>query len=102
VRFRAVFQLIVPLSVLAGGICSSLASALGFSAGLANCCGEIVDFCSLADGETGEIREKRRVCPLAARVGCDASELQYCRRQGLVDREVVRSEARVSSKRITG
>jgi hypothetical protein len=29
---------------------------------VAECCGEIVDFCSLADGEAGEIREKRRVC----------------------------------------
>lgn len=69
---------------------------------VAKCCGEIVDLCSLADGKAGEIREKRRVSPLAARVGSDASELQYCRRCGLVDRELVRSEARGLSKRITG
>ena len=75
---------------------------LSVSVHVAKYCGEIVDLCSLADGKAGEIREKRRVCPLAARMGCDASELQYCRRQGLVNREVFRSEARVSSKRITG
>jgi hypothetical protein len=63
------------------------------------CCGEIVDFCSLTDGEAGEIREKRRVCSRAARVGCDASKLQHCRRCAFVEREVARNEARGWSKR---
>jgi len=69
---------------------------------VAKCCGEMVDLCSLADGKAGEVREKRRVCPRAARVGCDASELQYCRCCGLVDCELVRRQARGMSKRITG
>jgi hypothetical protein len=77
---------------------------LRFSASVkvAKCCGEIVDFCSLADGEAGEEREKRRVCPLAARVGCDASEVQNCLSCVLLDGQVVKNEARGSSKRITG
>jgi hypothetical protein len=63
---------------------------------------EIVDVRSLADGEAGEVREKRRVCPLAARVGCDAREVQNCCCRVLVNGQVVRNEARASSKRVTG
>ena len=65
-------------------------------------CSEIIDVRSVSNGKAGEVGEKWRVCPLAARVGCDASEVQDRLCRVLVDGQVVRDEARGSSKRITG
>jgi hypothetical protein len=79
-----------------------LDSELVASARLAQSRSEVVEIRSSRDGETGEIRKKRRIRSLAARVGSKARDVQDRRRRVLVDGEVLAGEPGNSGELVTG
>jgi hypothetical protein len=64
--------------------------------------GEVVDVGSSGDGDAGEVREERSVCPLVAGVRGDARKVEECRCRVFVDREVLGRDSGGFGERVTG